>query len=174
MKFLRLLIISAVLLFAVVTAMSFLIPFNVRISRAVNIHATPAVIWEYVDDMHNWQSWNPFFGKHLQSQPQFTDTSGGMATSMEIGGTTIRWKEKAADKKIAVMQKEGFKPIVNGWNAITHKGSDSTTVQWYMDFRLRWYPWEKFSSLLFEKNYGARMEQGLTNLKKLAEAAAGQ
>jgi hypothetical protein len=38
-----------------------------------------------------------------------------------------------------------------------------------MDFRLRWYPWEKFSSLLFEKQYGTQMEAGLESLKQLAE-----
>jgi hypothetical protein len=35
-----------------------------------------------------------------------------------------------------------------------------------MDFKLRWYPWEKFSSLLLEKRYGPVMEQGLAKLKK--------
>jgi len=43
-------------------------------------------------------------------------------------------------------------------------------VQWWMDFKLRWYPWEKFSSLFFENIYGAQMEKGLDNLKRLAEA----
>jgi hypothetical protein len=38
-----------------------------------------------------------------------------------------------------------------------------------MDFRLRWYPWEKFSSLLLEKRYGPMLENGLDNLKKLME-----
>jgi hypothetical protein len=38
-----------------------------------------------------------------------------------------------------------------------------------MDFHLRWYPWEKFASLLLEKSYGPRMEQGLATLKRLVE-----
>jgi hypothetical protein len=38
-----------------------------------------------------------------------------------------------------------------------------------MDFHLRWYPWEKFGSLLLEKSYGTKMEMGLMSLKKLAE-----
>jgi hypothetical protein len=39
-----------------------------------------------------------------------------------------------------------------------------------MDFHLRWYPWEKFASLLFEQSYGPKMEQGLGNIKKMVEA----
>ena len=58
---------------------------------------------------------------------------------------------------------------MNGWKFISHAGSDSATLQWYIDFNLRWYPWEKFASLLFEKSYGAQMEQGLSNLKKIVE-----
>jgi hypothetical protein len=38
-----------------------------------------------------------------------------------------------------------------------------------MDFRLSWYPWEKFSSLFYEKTYGAMMERGLNDLKKRLE-----
>lgn len=64
-----------------------------------------------------------------------------------------------------------MKPVVNGWKMITYPNTDSVTVQWYMDFHLRWYPWEKFGSLLFEKSYGARMEQGLTNLKKILQSS---
>jgi hypothetical protein len=38
-----------------------------------------------------------------------------------------------------------------------------------MDFKLRWYPWEKFKSLFFENIYGAHLERGLGNLKELSE-----
>jgi hypothetical protein len=35
-----------------------------------------------------------------------------------------------------------------------------------MDFQLAWYPWQKFSSLFYERTYGAMMERGLANFKK--------
>jgi hypothetical protein len=38
-----------------------------------------------------------------------------------------------------------------------------------MDFKLKWYPWEKFKSLFYENFYGVQMEQGLSNLKELSE-----
>ncbi len=82
----------------------------------------------------------------------------------------MQWKEKKADERIAVMQKKNGKPMISGWKCIQQPGADSTTLQWYMDFKLRWYPWEKFSSLVFDKSYGGRMEQGLNNIKKIVEA----
>lgn len=170
MRILRLLIISAVLLFLIVTGMSLLIPFDVRISRATNMKASPAAVWTYVDDMRQWKEWNPFFSGPVDSQVVYTDTAGGKPAGLNVTGTSVRWMEKKNDERIASMNKKGFKPVLTGWHIITHPATDSTTVQWYMDFKLRWYPWEKFSSLLFEKNYGTRMEQGLNNLKKLAES----
>ncbi|HVE60520.1 MAG TPA: hypothetical protein VNA26_01785 [Chitinophagaceae bacterium] len=38
-----------------------------------------------------------------------------------------------------------------------------------MDFHLKWYPWQKFSSLLYEERYGTMMQNGLTNLKEITE-----
>jgi hypothetical protein len=133
------------------------------------MHTTEAAVWQQVDDMPTWKEWNPFFSDLPPGKIHFTDTSGGSPASMQVDGLRIQWKEKKQGERIAEMQKEGHNTIINGWKCISHPGTDSTTVQWYMDFQLRWYPWEKFSSLLFEKSYGIRMEQGLSRLKKRVE-----
>jgi hypothetical protein len=57
----------------------------------------------------------------------------------------------------------------SGWNIFNGRTPNTVTVQWFMDIHLRWFPWEKFSSLLLEKRYGPMMEQGLDKLKKLLE-----
>lgn len=44
-----------------------------------------------------------------------------------------------------------------------------TVVQWYFDIKLKWYPWEKFGSIIFDKQFGPPMERSLNNLKKLVE-----
>jgi hypothetical protein len=170
MRFVRLLVISVVILFLLVTAISLLIPFTIRISRATNVKAPPAAIWQQIDDMHQWKEWNPFFSNLPQDRIRFLDTAAGKPAGMEVNGTVVRWKEIKSDERIADMQKTGHQTILSGWKCINQPAGDSTTVQWYMDFKLRWYPWEKFSSLLFEKSYGLKMEQGLNNIKKRAEA----
>lgn len=170
MRLFKLLIISITILFLFITGISLLIPFHVRISRATNVLATPTEVWQQVDDMRTWQNWNPFFSSVSPGKVNFADTSGGKPVVMQISGTTIQWKEMKPNEHIAIMQKPGNRNILNGWKCISHAGTDSTTVQWYMDFHLRWYPWEKFASLLFEQSYGIKMEQGLGNIKKMVEA----
>ena len=38
-----------------------------------------------------------------------------------------------------------------------------------MGFHLRWYPWEKFTSFMFERIYNPQLQKGLDNLKTFLE-----
>ena len=169
MRIFRLLIFSFLFLFFLVTAISLLVPSHVRISRAANIKATAGEVWQQVDDLQTWKEWNPFLNKLSPGEIEYPDTIHGKPPAMKIKETLIQLKEAKADERIFVMLTKGKKPVINGWKFINHSGSDSATLQWYIDFNLRWYPWEKFASLLFEKSYGAQMEQGLSNIKKIVE-----
>jgi len=88
-------------------------------------------------------------------------------SSMLVKNTLISIVGKKPDEIITQIKNQGGRPMTNGIKIIHHSQSDSLTLQWYMDFSLRWYPWEKFKSLFYENVYGVQMEQGLANLKEL-------
>jgi hypothetical protein len=72
--------------------------------------------------------------------------------------------------KAAVMAEMNTKETgLSGWNVIEGSEPGKVTVQWFMDFHLRWYPWEKFSSLLLDKRYGSAMEKKLSELRTKLE-----
>jgi thiamine kinase-like enzyme len=52
---------------------------------------------------------------------------------------------------------------------ITNTSQNITVVQWQFIQHIKWYPWEKFASMMNDKIIGARIEQNLANLKKLLE-----
>lgn len=166
MKIFRLLFFSALFLFLLVTGISLFIPSNIRISKAVNIAAKADTVFAQVNEPGNWKNWFP----GLESSKLFYEE--GVVKGVMINDSSrqyIRITEKRKDEVVTELR-SGSKKIISGWKLINSAQSDSTTLQWYMDFKLRWYPWEKFSSLLFEKSYGLRMEQGLNNIKKIVEA----
>ncbi len=76
------------------------------------------------------------------------------------------WLLQTASSSITELQQEGRKPVISGLQLYGGPASDSLTLQWYMDFQLSWYPWQKFSSLFYEQTYGVMMERGLVNFKK--------
>lgn len=166
MKIFRLLFFSALFLFLLVTGISLFIPSDIRISKAINIAAPADSVFKQVNEPAKWKNWFP----GLESSTLFYET--GVVKGVMISDSSKQYIRITEQKKDEVVTElvSGPRQIISGWKLIRYTHSDSTTLQWYMDFKLRWYPWEKFSSLLLEKSYGLRMEQGLNNIKKLAEA----
>lgn len=151
MRVIKLFLISVVFLFLVVTAISLLIPSHIRISKAINIHGAKDSVFSLVEDTVRWKEWHPAFmrGDSMPSIPQIHIVS----------------RSKSDSNIIMHLQQQGKAEVVNGWQVFEHPGADSLTLQWYMDFHLKWYPWQKFGSLFYENTYGAMMEKGLDNLR---------
>jgi hypothetical protein len=151
----KLLIISLVIIFLIATGFSLMIPSHIRISKAINIHGQVDSILSLVADKDRWPEWHPAYLPG-DSTPRF----------QEIHSTI----QSRSDSEVVMQLQQGSKdPVVNGWKTFQHQQVDSVTLQWYMDFHLKWYPWKKFGSLFYENTYGVMMEKGLTNIKKLTE-----
>jgi len=165
MRLIKLGLISVVFFFLLITSFSLLIPSHVRISRAINIGITADSIVPVIGNVDRWKNWYPGF----DTLPLLVHPVPGKVPEGEAGKTRIRITACTDTLVTAALSTGSQRPVMQHWQLLTHEGQDSTTVQWSTVFRLRWYPWEKFSSLLFEKRYGAQMEQGLASLKKWLE-----
>lgn len=157
MHIVKLSLIVFVLFFVLFTAISLLIPSHIRISRAINLKADRDSLFRLIKNTNHWRYWHPgFLQKDVKTELAAND--------LVVKPVTI------TDTLVAVqLIKKDKRPVVNGWRLYSFPSTDSLTLQWYMDFRLPWYPWHKFSSLFYEKTYGTMMEQGLTNLKQRVE-----
>ena len=154
MRIIKLAVLSALFFFLLLTAISLLVPSTVRLSKAINIGAEKKAILALVSDTTAWKGWHPGF-----------KNTGGQAL------TTARVRPIANTDSLIIMELHhpGKQPVVNGWQVYHYTSTDSITVQWYMDFQLKWYPWQKFGSLFYEATYGTMMQQGLASMKELAE-----
>jgi hypothetical protein len=148
MRFIKLPLISLIVFAILFTFISFLFPSYVHISRALDIQAEKNKVREAILNTSSW-----LYGKDSAAKDwtflleRKTDSS--------IDGKLVR-----ANHFIAAC----------GWNILSSHIPNSVAVQWHLDFHLAWYPWEKFSSLLLDKNYGPFMENALTRLKNQLES----
>lgn len=165
MRFIKLALLSFIFLFLLVTGISMLIPSHVRISKAVNMQADIDSLYREVSIINNWRNWHPAL-KNLPADEFIFLKNGGM----NVKDDYLKIIQLKSDEIIAEINKGEGRPIISGMKITSHTQTDSLTVQWYIDFRLRWYPWEKFRSLFYENIYGIQMEQGLANLKQLMES----
>lgn len=154
MRIIKLVIISIVFIFILATLLSLLIPSHVRISKAINISGNKDSVFSFVKDSSKWRLWHPAFVS--------TDSVQGIHLS------SIERVKQNDSEFVVRMNQRGRRSLLNGWRIYQYTSIDSLTLQWYIDFQLKWYPWEKFGSLFYENLYGPMMQQGLTNIKNLS------
>lgn len=161
MRVVKLGLISIVVLFIVIFLLSLLIPSQVRISRAINITAPQDSIVHQLADLRQWQQWNELTRNPEMTHPRYTKDA---FTSDHLQVQLVSVK---TDTIITVWQQQNGREIASGFTL--YQADNTTVVQWYFDFRLKWYPWEKFGSIIFDKQLGPPMEQSLGALKKTLE-----
>lgn len=158
-KIIKLAVISVVAFILLLTAFSALLPAHVRISRAVSITASPAMVSAMLNNCTQWEQWN----EYIKSLPEKSITTNSIHSKQLT--VTIIYSDTSATKTIWRQANGKTFPAVF---SLTAQGR-FTVVQWYFDFYFRWYPWEKFSSIVYDKQLSPLMEQSLDNLKQRIE-----
>jgi len=159
MRLLKLALISFVGLFLVIFLLSLLIPSQMRVSRAINIEAPRDTIFRKLADIREWKNWNVLTNKEQLSSVNYSDrkfSSDQMTVdlvSADSGEVITQWKRTGQD------------PIIGGFT-LTSSGN-TTVVQAYFDFKVKWYPWEKFGSIVFDNEIGPPLEKSLEQLKQI-------
>jgi hypothetical protein len=165
MRILKLGLISLVAFSIIFYLFSLLIPSSVRISRAINIGVGKDTVSAYLADIRNWQHWNEMV----------RDSAEIVANSYErkrFKGREllVTLSDVSPDSLRMVWKHDNSKEIQSGFNLVQSL-SDTTVTQWYFDFHLNWYPWEKFGSIIFDQQLGPAMEKSLSNLKNQLESS---
>lgn len=160
MRILKLFVLTLVIFGLLILALSLLFPSNVRISRAINIAAPKENVRQQLAKIDQWPGWNVMVGQELTNV--VVSDSSFSSDQMKIRLLSV------SPDTIRTHWKRGSHETIQSGFTLMY-AADSTVVQWYFDFKLNWYPWEKFGSIVFDKQLGPVMETSLSNLKKFME-----
>ena len=162
MRLVKLGLISFLGLFLVIFLLSLLIPSAMRVSRAITINAPADTVLNYIKDIREWPRWNVLLkNEELTAVQLERDLFSSAEMKIRIMATDTTGLVQSQ------WERTNQAPIQSGMHA-TSTGN-VTIVQWFFDFRVNWYPWEKFGSIVFDKELGPPMEISLDQLKKIAE-----
>ena len=159
MRVIKLLIISVIVLFLLLTTIAALLPSKVRISRAIDINRPTGEVYPWVSEIRQWEDWNLFVQKLEDKQWSVGKVSGKTMT--------IQLKQSNLKTVVTEWKQPDGKVFTGGFNLIPN--DSLTTVQWYFDFSFKWYPWEKFSSIVYDAQVGPSMQESLMQLKNRVE-----
>ena len=161
MRILKLVVISAVVLFVVIWLISLLLPAQIRISRAMDIGAPAEKVAPFLTDIKQWEKWNEYIRAYhnriIEPRMLKADEIAIFISSTTNNLVTADWQPATGNK------------FGSGFAIIENKNKQTCTVQWYLDFHLKWYPWQKFQSIVYDQQLAPVMEKSLANLKRIAE-----
>jgi hypothetical protein len=170
MKFIKFAILSLVVLFLVLTALSLLFPANLRVSRVINVAAPKDKVFDAVSDFRTWKQWNSFLQGNTLTNVHFSSPPGGKGALLSANELTIRETAADSDGILLHWNLKGGKEVDGGFRfGALSPSTDSLTVLWYFDLHFRWYPWEKLGVFVYDRKLGPVMEESLTGLKQFVE-----
>jgi uncharacterized protein YndB with AHSA1/START domain len=164
------LLIAALLIYAAIKPDSF------RIERTTTINAPPDKVFSLINDFHQWEAWSPWEKIDPALKRTYSGASSGKGAiyewngNKEIGHGRMEITESAPPSKIAL--KLDFVKPFEAHNTVEFTlatQGDSTTVTQAMYGPSPYI--SKLMSIFFsmEKMVGEKYEEGLANLKAIAE-----
>ena len=154
MKLIRFALISVLVIGLLITAISSLFPSTVITSRAVEVNATALQIQHCVKELSAWKGWMSDW------KDQTVVVQGKVA---KVGTQTIKMLSSTDSAVILNWVATGQAPykVQIEWLPLKE---GTYVIHWSFEQHVKWYPWEKFQTLLNEKVLGAKMEEELQNL----------
>jgi hypothetical protein len=154
MRLIRFILVSVLLISILVTAIASLFPSMVITSRAVEVNATNAQIQHCVKDLAAWKGW----------MSDWKDQSVMVQDSMiRVGTQTIQMLSSNDSTVLLKWEATGQAPYQVKLEWLPLK-EGTYVIHWSFEQHVKWYPWEKFQTLLNEKVLGAKMEEELQHL----------
>jgi hypothetical protein len=152
MRVIKLGLISVVVFFVLFTLGGLLLPSHNIVSRAVNIKAKPTSILPLVQNKAQWHLW-------IEGIDNATLNKRQQVKIIEVSDSLVvaNWKTAEAN-------------YTTRFRLIYNLGQGVTIVQWQFEQDVKWYPWERISSLMNDKILGTLMEKNLAKLQLVVEA----
>ncbi len=165
-------ILAIIGLFIMITLLSLLIPSKVVVTRGVAVNGNARKVFAEIDNLHNWQHWQPVF-KTDSPKMNFSPDSTGINSFCE-------WENRGKKNKLLItaiseyeitvaLSGEGESDVMNILTILPLPDSNSVQVEWRAITKLKWYPWEKLYGIFIEKATGQGYEDALNSLKTYVE-----
>ena len=167
MRFLKLALVSLLILFLLTTAIGLLFPPAAKVTRVKDVAASYDTVYHYLNDVKYWKLW--IYGADSNIITFLSAKTAGTGTVAKIGTGEVTLTRATADS-IYMMWKSQKGNVQNSVFVLRNNtAQNNVTVQWFFEQKINWYPWERFGAMANDKILGPVMEQSLDKLKKVLE-----
>jgi hypothetical protein len=177
MRIVKKILLILAIMFVLIAAIGYIFfPSHIHVQRTITINQQPAVVFNYVNDLGNWNSWSPWYLKDTAAV--YTKEGPG-----EGVGSILSWKSNDSNVGNGSMKITESKPdsiireelsfmeggIAHSYYSFTPEG-DNTVVTWGFDTDAGANPLGRIIGGFMDGMIGKDFESGLTRLKTITEA----
>ncbi|MBS4065641.1 MAG: SRPBCC family protein [Chitinophagaceae bacterium] len=158
------------------TLIGLVIPSSVKISRGIIVNADSIKVYQQLSDVKDWGKWMPWVtadeGALVQTSP-VTNIPGSYfkwkGLNLKNNGT-ISFLTISPNYITTKYELQGMNDSEGGFRIRSIPNNLSQTeVQWFMEYKLKWYPWERFYGIFIDHIIGPSFDKGLQELKLYLE-----
>ncbi len=172
------LIVLAVIVIVFLVAVA-LRPSEFRVTRTARIAATPATLFDQINDFHKWEAWSPWAKLDPAARNSFEGKSAGTGAAFAWSGNSKVGEGRmtiteSRPSELVQLRLEFMKPFkATNTAAFTFKPEgDQTVVAWSMAGQYNFLSKANRLFMNCDKMVGGQFETGLANLKQLSERTA--
>jgi hypothetical protein len=177
MRLIKMFLFVIVGLFAVITVIGLFIPSSVKISRGIIVSADSSKVYNELSDVKNWNKWLPWITADSGAIVQLSATTNSP-------GSFFRWKgvkinsagtitiQSSKPNEILLLHELKDMNKAEGGFRMRSVSPVETEMLWYMEYKLKWYPWERFFGIFTDRIIGSAFDKGLEQFKNYIEQAA--
>ena len=166
---------AIIVVFVVVVALQ---PAEFRIVRSATISAPAPAVFAQVNDFHNWQAWSPWAKLDPAAKATFEGPSAGIgaifrwAGNKDVGERSMTIIESRPSDLIRI-KLEFLRPFeaTNSAEFTFKPEGNRTAVTWSMEGKNNFIAKAVCLFMNMDKMVGGQFEQGLAQMKSVAEAA---
>ena len=156
-------------------------PADFRVVRSANIAATPAAVFERLNDFQKWNDWSPWAKLDPNAKNSFEGPAAGVGAKLlwsgnnEVGEGTMTITDSKPSERV-LMKLEFIRPFAatSTTEFILKPEGAGTAVTWSMSGRNNFIGKAVGLFMNCDKMVGGQFEQGFANLKALVETPANK
>ncbi len=171
MKALKIIGIILLIVIVIVLVVGIFLPSEVVVEKQILINAPAKTVFKQVNTMENWEKWTPF----TEDAPDMVCTYEGTGV-----GAIQTWSFQGDSGSLSIIESSPYMSLVtevdlmqdtkvNGIWTFTET-EEGTQVNWSINFSDLSYPVGRYSGLFMKGGMGPYLENGLENIKILAES----
>lgn len=166
---------------AILVALGFVLPDKVHVEREIVINAPQDEVFALIDDFNDWDQWSPWAA--IDPDAEYELTGEGIGQKMtwrsehpKVGnGSQTITELRAPDRLITALEFDGM-GVATATFTLSPADGGGTKVNWALDTNMRegvplmMQPVGPYMGFFMDGMVGKDYEQGLANLKEVAEA----